>query len=379
MYLDPDLIDDESAVAEGILAGIADRVPGFRPAEGHQSTPLAEATGIAIATAVRELKATVLDAYIGFGLRMLRLPRGAAGVATAVSTWTFDSDEELLIDAGTEVTASRPDGQLVTFVVLEDLEVPPGTDVVHNVQLAAIDAGPESNGAVGETEDVGLVGVVSVSIDAPAAGGADPEDAEEYVDRASDRARRMNAIPITPADYAAFALDLPIVGRAFAVNRFDPDDPLEDSLGHITLFPLDPAGALLTAPGKLELAAYFASFENPLSSVLHIADLAFVDVAPEATIKVAPDADPAAASAAAATAITDRLDPAVFDADDRQPGGWAAVRSEEVTVYDVTAAIDDLPGLEKVTDVEVNGGERVALPGPVSLPRLSAPPVITVA
>jgi hypothetical protein len=109
-FIEPDIIDDETEVAEGILAGLADRIEGFSPVDGHLEAPISEATAVAIATAIVVLKDTVLDAYLGFGQRLLGIPRGAAGVATAVSTWTVDATQIAPegILAGTEVQITPP-------------------------------------------------------------------------------------------------------------------------------------------------------------------------------------------------------------------------------------------------------------------------------
>lgn len=384
-FILPDTVDDETQLAEDILAGLADQIDGFETSEGHLEAPIAETTAVAIATAVTVLKDTVLEAYTGFATRILGIVRGAAGVATAVSTWTVDATQlqPPLIPAGTEVQATAPDGTTIFFVVAEDVPVVagpvPASTTVTGVVLAAVEAGPESNGATNPAKSEVIVGVTAVSIDAPATGGADAEDSEAYADRAADRAQRLHTIPITPSDHAAFALDVPVVARAVAINRYDPSAPTADSLGHMTLYLQAALGLLLSPVDKDAVNDYFAAVERPLNVVLHLEDPAAVDVTVAATVRAKAGVDHDDLAARVSDALSARLDKATFDADPAAPGGWAKDRSAELTVFDLSAAIDDLDGLAAVVEVTINGGVApVALPGPVSLPNLTAPPTVTV-
>jgi hypothetical protein len=384
-FISPDIVDDETAVAEGILAGLADRITDFVPSDAHLESPISEATAVAIATAVVVLKDTVLDAYLGFGQRILGIPRIAAGVATAVSTWTVDATQldPPVIAAGTEVQATGPDGNTVFLVVAEDVPVVagpiPASTTVTGVLLAAVEAGPDSNGATNPATSEVLVGVLAVSIDAPAANGADAEDPDDYATRAADRAQRMHTIPITPADHAAFATDVAAVARAAAVNRMDPSQPGVDAPGHLTLYLQAAPGDPLDSTAKDTVTDYFAAIERPLNVLLHLADPVEVPVTIAAAVRAAPGVDPDDLEARVAAALSDRVDRAKWDADASAPGGWARVRSTELSVFDLSAAIDDLEGLVQILSITINGGvDSVALPGPVSIPSLTAAPAVTV-
>lgn len=376
-YLSPDIIDDETTVAQGILGTLAALIPGFQPSEGGISTPLAESTAIAIATAITQLKTEAQNAYMGFGQAILNIPRIAAGTATAMSTWTLDTSDGFLIPAGTEVQAITPENMGVTFAVAQDVQVPAGTTVQGGVQLVAVEAGPDSNGAVGPATSDPLIdangnGVASVTIDAPSAGGTDEEDPDAYAGRLADRAKRLHVLPVTPEDFAAIALDVQEYATAVALNRYDPANPGVESGGHITIVGRNASGDPVSAANQAALAAYFAAIELPNNVIVHATNPVYVDVAVTATITPTSDADQGAVQAAAEAAITGALDKATFDTDAAQPGGWAKPRSTAITVFDIAALIDDLDGVAKVTDVTVNAGTSVALPDPVSLPNLTS-------
>jgi Baseplate J-like protein len=382
-YVEPDLINDETTVAEGLLAGLADRIEGWQAAEGHIETALAEALGAIVATAITVLKASVQDAYVGHGTLILGIPRGVESPASAISTWTLTAGHAgVTIAGGTEVELTLSTGGTSTFVVAEDVVVAPGVTTQTGVELIAEEAGPDHNGATNPASQFQLADVESVSVDAPATGGVDPEEPEDYVQRVADRARRLHAIPITPDDYAAFATDVAAVGRAYAVNRYDPANPGVDSAGHLTVIVMGEDGLNLSSGDKDTVDDYLNSIDRPLNVTTHVADPDRVNVTAAATVRATADADTADVQARAQAAIQAAIDPATFaaDADRAFAGGFADTIPTELTIFDVSAAIDDLEGVAKVLAVTINGGEDpVALPGPLSIPQLSATPTVTVA
>jgi hypothetical protein len=138
-------------------------------------------------------------------------------------------------------------------------------------------------------------------------------------------------------------------------------------------------GGDLAAGDKTALSDYFAALERALNVSLHLADPERVPVTIAATVRAEAGADQAALEDAVAAALTERVNPDTFDVDSKAPGGWARVRATELTVFDLSAAIDDLDGLASVVSITINGDTApVALPAPVSLPDLTAPPTVTV-
>jgi hypothetical protein len=145
------------------------------------------------------------------------------------------------------------------------------------------------------------------------------------------------------------------------------------------LYLVDSAGHPLSAPVKTAVNAYFAQIDRPLNVTLHLADPAYVNVTVAATVRADVGVDHGDLQSRAAAAITDLLSDATWDADTSAPGGWAAPRATQLTVFDVAGALDDLDGLAAVSAVTINGAVTpVALGTPLSLPNLTATPTVTV-
>lgn len=372
-YEDPNLVVDEVATAEAMLAGMAEQVPGLEPRDGHALTPLAESAAVAVATALQLLRDELADAYAGVG-DVLGVQRVAAAPAEATSTWLFAGTAPAIIAGGTTVRGTTPAGDTVEFAVLRDTTA--GAASVSGVPLVAVEAGPQTNGVSGTGETDEVAGV-TITFDQESSGGTDEEGAVGFRDRIEDRSRRMRALPITPSDHAAFALDVPGVGRAYAVNRYDPATPLADAPGHVTVFGVSPGGGEMGPATLAAAVAYFAAIEKVLNAVVHVVEIPRVDVTVRVDVRAMPDTSVEDLRARVRAAITDALEPDRFIADDRRPGLFRPP-PPSVTQYHVDQALAGMEGLRSVELVLVNNGATVALPAPVGLPRLAAEPTVNV-
>jgi Baseplate J-like protein len=384
-YLDPQISADDAALAEEILAAIADRIPGWEPSEGSPETALSEAVAIAIATGVIELQATAQQAYTAFGeliLGIAKIPAGAATTTVTVTLTTEQTATGLTIAAGTQIDAVRPDGTQVPLLAALDATIAPAAGTLAGIDVVAVETGPGANGAAG-TATCQLAGVSTITLDAPTAGGRDAETDPAYASRLAARTPRLRALPITPADYAAFSTDVPGVARVVAINRYNPSTPSTDAPGHLTLVGVDDTGGTLTPDIKTALSGYLTASERPLSIILHIEDADYVQIAPTVSIRLAQTgiddfgqptlADPDTTTADAEAAIAALLDPAQFDADPNAPGGWTRTPRRVLSIYDIAGAIDDLSGIAQVDSVHLTGGTVtngtvIALPAPLTLP-----------
>lgn len=388
-YIDPDLITDETATAEAILAGLADRIPGWEPAEGSPETEFGEALGVVIATVATMIVSRQRAEYEGFATRILNLPRGTAEPAHATATISVkDANGPYVIPDGFEFVMRLADGTPIALATVGEVTVPNGSTEATGVPVVTLEPGAEANGLIGTASEFDAVpAVIGVELATAATDGADVEPVERYLPRVADRARRVKVVPITVDDYAALALDHPSVARCLAVKLLDPDNPPApgadpSSGGHITVFPIDAAGQPVSPAVALEVQALLEGGDRPLAVTVHVEAPEYTPLTPAVEIRLEVGADEPTTIAAVQAAITAYSDKANWGLDETAPGRWRGPVSEvdrPVRHYDIAHVADNVFGVAGVVSATVNGGDEVELTGWAPLPDLTGPPVVTVA
>jgi hypothetical protein len=392
MYIDAELINDETAVAEAVLAGMADRINAalglvegeqWVPQEGSPETSLAEAVGIVVATAASMVQEKERNDYAGFGELILRVPRVAAEPATGFTRWDFNAIGDYLIPDGSELVLDTAAGEPIAYATVGETQVA-NSSFIDNVEVVALEPGAAANGLTGSARDwEPLAFVTGVTMTVAPTGGTDDQTRDQYLEDVVRVARRMKVVPIVTDDYADTALDNPSVGRAVAVRLLNLDAPTDPPAagGHVTVFIVSPTGALLPQAVKDAVAASMMGDDRPLAVFVHIGDATFTNVTIAASIRLALGADHDATIAAVQAAIAAAYSPASFGLDDNAPGRWrvpGTTAERTITAYDVAAVIDDVPGVARVAAVTVNGGASVTLSGWAPLPVLTGPAAVTV-
>lgn len=391
MYIDPEMIDDETAVTEAVLAALTDRLSAalglpegeeWEPQEGSPETSLAESVGIMLATAVAMFKDRAREDYAGFGRLILSTPRQAAEPASALARFDFDDSGVHTVEDGTELILDAADGTPVAFATVGDSEDTGA--FIADVPVAAVESGAIGNELVGLARDFErLPHLQTVTLTTASSGGADEETRDEYLERIVRRARRMKLVPIVTDDYADTALDHPSVGSAVAVRLLNLDAPTDPPAaeGHVTVFVRGHDGENLSPEVKDEVRDMMRGEDRPLAVTVHVGDPTRTPITVAVSYRLATGADEAATTAAIQAAITDAYDDAAYGIDDDAPGGWRAPRTDAertINEYDVAALIDDIAGNAKIEEVTINGVESVTLDGWAPLPELTAPPTVTV-
>jgi len=391
MYIDADLITDETSVAEAVLAGIADRLSAaldldedesWEPAEGSPETSLGEAVGIIIATAASMVQEQERNDYAGFGELILNVPRRVAQPATGFTRWDFNAAGTYRIPDGSQLVIDAPDGTPVGFAVVGDVDVTGAA--ATDVEVVALEPGSIANGITGPARDwEPLPFVTAVTMTTAPADGTDDQTRDAYLEEVVRAARRMKLVPIVTDDYADTALDNPNVGAAVAVRLLNLDAPTDPPVagGHVTVFVKGFAGENLSAPVKAAVLDSMMGTDRPLAVTVHVGDPTRTNITIAVSIRLAANADHDATIAAVQAAIASAYDPASYGLDADAPGRWrvpATTAERTITSYDVAAVIDDVEGVGRVVSVTVNGGASVTLNGWAPLPNLTAPAAVTV-
>ncbi len=178
---------------------------------------------------VAQIAAVVPPAiFRNFGTELVRIPYNEGAAATVTSTWKLLEEggkyAPHTIEAGTQLVIGE-----LAFYVKENVEVAEG-ESSKLVTLVASERGVEYNGLTGLVELVnGLTWVKEVTIAGETSGGVNQESDEEYENRLQAALKLQAPRPITAANFAEMALQVPssivpigvVVGRATAIDGYN--------------------------------------------------------------------------------------------------------------------------------------------------------------
>jgi uncharacterized phage protein gp47/JayE len=119
--------------------------------------------------------------------------------------------------------------------------------------------------------------VQSITLTNPTTGGIDAEEDEDYLNRLSLQLQLLAPRPIVPSDFAAIALDIPGVGRALAIDGYNPADGTTDNERMITIAAVDTLGAAIPADTKQQLASFLED-RREVNFVINIIDPTYTTV-----------------------------------------------------------------------------------------------------
>lgn len=221
-YQGPDVELDEQAIAQQVFDDLAGRVPGWAANDGNLDTWLIEAFA-AVAASVRALTADVPAAvFRTYGTEILGIPIQAPLPATGSARFEAIDTQGYTIAAGTQIALSRTGDEQIGFETVSDLVIAPG-QFAGDVDLSALVDGSLGNGLSGEAQVVDPLAFVSlITVATPTTGGLDGQTDSDYLDNLSVLLKLVAIRPILPGDYATLALQNPSVGRAIAMDGYDP-------------------------------------------------------------------------------------------------------------------------------------------------------------
>lgn len=248
-YTGPNVETDQALIAEQVFGALADRVQGWQAHDGGSDTWLIEAFA-AVSAETRALARSVPEAiFVTFATEVLGRPIRSPSPASAITTWTARDDRGYDIQPGWQVIVPRTGDQWLGFEVLIGGSIPPGQTTIEGVELAAIQDGAAPNGLMGPAELADARDwVESIEVTQPIEGGDDGQDRAAYLDQITNLLRIIAFRPILSADYSLLAMQHAGVGRAVAMDTFDPRDGTWGHARTVTLVLADPDGYPLPGP-----------------------------------------------------------------------------------------------------------------------------------
>lgn len=339
-YLGLDIDDrDPQAIFDASLARYLELAPDARPRDGSIETLLLEAVAVAgadIVYAANRVPAAVVEGI----LALYGVPRSTGTPATGVVTLTLDGTRTLTVTAGQQLSDPTTGLTLIvstttTGTSVSTLEVPVETE----------DPGGAGNaitaGAVLDLID-SIPYVTAATVTTGFSGGSDPESDAAYLDRASTVLARVTSSLVLPEHFVAYCLQDTRVGRATAIDLYEPGGTPGSDIGHLTVF-LYGRGAQLSAGVLAELETAMADLSASMVTI-HVAEA--VLVTQNVTITVA--GMPGYTSQEVEDAVTAAL------ASWLSPDSWTWGR--DVFVSELTAVVEALTQVDYVASVTTPAG-----------------------
>lgn len=316
------------------------------------------------------------------------MPSPAAGLVTI----TTDGAQARELPAGATLRGSMPDGTLVVFATTTDVTVPfdemnTGDVITPDVPVEAIYDGL----AVGITvpqplePDQAYTWLTAVTLTSLTAPGADGEDDDEYMDRASSAMRDQADMLILPENVQRFVERIPGVGRALVldrVNAADPAVPLSPRAACMTVIITGPDGSAAGGPDGTDVSGLITDVRALLAArrevdfEFFVWGATYVPLEIELTVAAWSDSLDTVADRVEA-ALRGWLHPSTFAARGLGYGDGSWAPTSTVRIGEVVSVADSVEGVDYVSPalVEIGGvnadmvlsAPLAALPDPANL------------
>jgi hypothetical protein len=296
-----------------------------------------------------------------FGTQLLALPYEPGSAAAAVAQITATDTSGYVLPAGTQITLTLGAVQ-VGFQTVSSLQIPAGS-LTGTVPVAAVLPGSAFNGATNPAATVAQIDwVASVSVLTPSSGGVDQETDDDYQARLAAMLQLLAPRPITAADYATMALSfIPApgsteqeVGRATAIDGYDPPSGTYGNEREVTVCVTDPNGIALNAATMSAVAQWLTSLREA-NFLVNVVAPNYTTVYVACTVVATAGYPATVVQANVQAALLNFLTPANFGTPSQMVSGWENTTNVYLSVVESVvqgaAGVDHIPAGTLAVDV----------------------------
>jgi len=381
-FIEPPIVTEPDDLSQEAFEYLEAAIPGWLPAPGNLDTWLIESLAQLAGELMDVASAVPTSIFRYYGTSVLGFPPLVAQSATGTTTWTARDDQGYTIDAGTLVGIAAAGDELLPFEVQTQTVIPPGATTVENVVVVAVDPGTDANGLTAQPQVIDpldwVVSVILTGDPAQTSGGVDEESDADYLDRLHELLTLMAPRPILPNDFAVMARTVPGIGRATAIDLYNPGPPPQTNVERCVTVVVTGDDGYPAAPGTASPPTGKAGVDAVLQAArevnfeVFVIDPTYTDVSVDFTFTVFAQFSGASVASAAIQAVTDYLLPANFGlvpfGDQPQ---W--VSDTYVRYLEVAEVINRVEGVWYIVTLTLNGTTAdVPLAGPGPLPRPGA-------
>ena len=350
---------DPDVIAQDIYEYLQSKVATWEPDDAEPDTWMINAVARILAT-LKDMASEARIAIFRFmGAFIFNLPPLEATRAVVKTTWKLVDKLGHEIPPGTYVGVPTAGGQLIPFETINNVIVPIGNEetTAGQVELQAVEPGAEATGlgtvgTVATLEDqYPWVAVGGITLTAATTGGQNEENDSDYLNRLVEEIRLWAPMPITPENFSTIARNIPGVGRAVAINLYNPVTKTFGNAGTITLALENGEGAVATAPVKAAVLKYLE--ERAIAGMsIFVIDPTFEEIDVEYEVTLWPGWEEESAKARCNEAIQEFLNPVTWGLPpfgDRKT--W--YNREKVKINDLIAALGIVQGVKDVVKVKI--------------------------
>jgi hypothetical protein len=224
-YMDLDLQMDSDQLTLWSIEYMETAIPGWVSRPGGPETIMMEANGLMASEVIEQASQIPAEAMTYLGVTVYGFPVSNGASSSGAATIEFEPDTPAtMVPQGAEVVVPHPSGATYLFEVDRDVWAPEGGGIVAGFNVIAAERGSAQNGCFGTGEfQEAYDGVMGITVGTTVA-GQDEEDPLAYLGRFSTYLTVLNGRPILPVDHSSRARLNPRVGRATAVNLYQPSD-----------------------------------------------------------------------------------------------------------------------------------------------------------
>lgn len=356
-YIHVPIETDEDATAAAAFDYLVGQFIGWTPSAGQLD--------VWIIMAVARMAADLKDLASDVSTDIFRYFGPLVGVtpfdeipATALTNWVLSNNLGRTIPQGTRVGILDANLDSHEFTVSQDVVVPPGTALANNVPITSSVAGTISNAiGIAGAQEIPLDGeswITTITLVAPSSGGQDAEDDDTYLNRLADTLRTMSPRPIIPNDFAILARDIAGVGRAAALDGYNPATTTFGNERMVAVAVTDAAGVAVSGAIKAAVDTYLQSLRE-VNFIVNVIDPTYTTIDLQYDVNAWPGYDFPSLQTDIAAAVTAFLSPKTWGT---PPGGdphtW--YNRPNVKINDLISAIGAVLGVKDVNTVTIRTG-----------------------
>ena len=356
-YITYPLVADSRDLMQQCFDYMATQFPGWTPSEGQLDTAIIEAVGSEAADIASLTTEVPKSIFRYFGAKLMGIIPIDAVAAIATTTWFATDTLGHIIPAGSQVSITDSDGNVMPFVTLSDIQIVAGTSQTSTGQVVvvAVVPGADSSGVGTIGTNIDSVDVFTwldhIRQDTVTTGGVDAETDDDYLNRLSFELMLNSPRPILPGDFAALAPNAdPVIQRATAIDGYNPSDLSSGNQRMVAVVALDANGVGVNSTIRTEIQVYLNSLRE-LNFIVNVTTptVSLIDVTTTLTVL----------KGYAVTDVHDRvvaaiqtfLSPALWGVDPsddpNDPVSW--LNTTKVSYLELATAINQVPGVALIT------------------------------